>query len=193
MSKYVIDIPDDVVALIGVSASKDDNVNVYTQYVSDLNTLTPEYVKEHFSELFDPYDRTYENGLEDAWECAKKICLCKEDGGISNGELLEIFKVGSDYTALKKYTASEAIAKLKAYEQRKQEEAKIKVGDEVIGLSSDARGTAFVTKVAEESNCVFYTYADGYNSWDYPSNLKKTGRHFDITSIFEKMKENNNE
>ena len=32
--------------------------------------------------------------------------------------------------------------------------------------------------------------ADGYNSWEYPSSLKKTGRHFpEVAELLNKIKE----
>ena len=66
----------------------------------------------------------YNSGLNDAWEAAKRICLPEEDGGFSIKELREIF--GSVYTAkaLKSNTASEAITKIREFDE-KAENAKI--------------------------------------------------------------------
>ena len=72
--------------------------------------------KKHNSDL------DYKDGLEDgrmeAWECAKKLILNKKDGGLSTDEIKDIFAADAeDYTVFKNLSASEAIAKIKEYEQ----------------------------------------------------------------------------
>ena len=83
-----------------------------------------------------------------------------------------------------KFNASEAIAKIKEYEDSKQE---IKVGDEVITAS----GKAVVMGVGPVH--FEYVYADGSHGYDEVKNVKKTGRHFpEIAEVLQKMKETNN-
>lgn len=68
------------------------------------------------------YKLGYENGLNDAWEAARKIALDKEDGGLDTVAYCEIFGYGKGYGAvLKTFTASEAIEKIRAYEQTKED------------------------------------------------------------------------
>ncbi len=61
----------------------------------------------------------YQRGLEDAWEAARKIALGLNDGGFSTHYLKEVFGSISFQYAFKNYSASEAIEKLKAYEEQK--------------------------------------------------------------------------
>ena len=61
----------------------------------------------------------YEKGLNDAWECARKIMLSDEDGGIAHIDIQKIFG-GSYYQAMMNYSASEVIVKLKEYEEKQE-------------------------------------------------------------------------
>ena len=60
---------------------------------------------------------------------------------------------------------------------------RIEVGDEV----EAAFGTAVVTYIEEGS--VGYLYSTGTTGFDEPRNVKKTGKHYDIQSILEAMRE----
>ena len=85
--------------------------------------------------LYDETEEIYQRGYDDAvkdissneqaiatkvmnevYEAAKKICLGKEDGGISDEELLEIFHVEGFRSVFKNFTATEVVEKLIAYE-----------------------------------------------------------------------------
>lgn len=63
----------------------------------------------------------YECGLNDAWECARKMMLSDEDGGIALSDILKIFGM-TQYSAIKRFSASEAIAKIKEYEEKQKQE-----------------------------------------------------------------------
>ena len=130
----------------------------------------------------------HEVGQNDAWECARKICLDKEDGGISSDELMEIFNVGCDSTVFKKYSASEAIAKLKDYEQQKAT-AEIKVGDEVRSNNAISDHSGIVLALSPKGNSAKVLVNDGSMMWVATNVLIKTGRHFNfLTSLLEAMK-----
>lgn len=128
----------------------------------------------------------YQRGLNDAWEAARKIVR------MSEGDLLNIFTecypaVCTALQVLLKYDASEAIEKLKAYEEKQKADDKIEVGDEVRrkSASENERG-GIVTKDWEDSYFIMWT--DGSSGkWD-KDKVVKTGRHFDIASILEDMK-----
>ena len=60
--------------------------------------------------------RQYERGLNDAWECARKIVL---GSGYSRDELIEIFGVG-EWTVLETVNALEAVTKIKEYEEKRR-------------------------------------------------------------------------
>lgn len=125
---------------------------------------------------------SYQKGLNDAWECARKIALDKEDGGLDTATYCETFGYGKGFgTVLKTFTASEAIEKIRAYEQEKEEQ--IQVGDEV---TTDS-GKAVVTGVGPVH--FEYIFADGSHGYDEVKNVKKTGRHFpEIAEVLAKMK-----
>jgi hypothetical protein len=74
---------------------------------------------------------TYTQGLNDAWECARKLIIVESEGGLPIEKQLEIFDNTFPAEALKKYTASEAIAKIKEYEDKHTDD-EIKLWDEVI-------------------------------------------------------------
>lgn len=78
-------------------------------------------------------EKSYIDGLNDAWECARKIMLNDKDGGIPYDKLKEIFYDTSPYSIFKKYKISEAIAMIKAYEGQENE---IKQWDEICGKSN---------------------------------------------------------
>lgn len=61
----------------------------------------------------------YESGLNDAWECARKMMLSDEDDGIALSDILKIFGM-TQYSAIKRFSASEAIAKIKEYEDKQK-------------------------------------------------------------------------
>jgi hypothetical protein len=61
----------------------------------------------------------YERGLNDAWECARKMILSDEDGGIAHIDIQKIFGM-SYYSVMLNYSASEAIAKIKEYENKQK-------------------------------------------------------------------------
>ena len=122
---------------------------------------------------------SYELGLNMAWEAARKIVQTKY--GYSHDEIKEIFRSRLDAFDL---SATEAIEKLRAYEEKKQEEnAEIHVGDEVrlydgeIAVITEHHGDRLCC--VRESGCTSFCFND---------DAIKTGRHFpEIESILRKM------
>lgn len=121
----------------------------------------------------------YERGLSDAWEAARKICT---NWVLPDSVLSEIF--GMDKTIddiMKESTASEAIEKIRQYEQEKEEQ--IQVGDEVIIRNK----TAVVTEITDRY--VRIMYSDGGCYALFSKGIVKTGRHFpEIAEVLQKMK-----
>lgn len=119
--------------------------------------------------------KTYEQGLEDAWEAARAIGKSTKDGGLDLHELVQIFGTPFTTSIFNRFTAAEAIVKMKTYEEEHQE---IKVGDEV--CRKDRKDCKFVvTAMTKDKLCfdciskqgVFYQICD-------PNLIEKTGRHF---------------
>lgn len=123
-----------------------------------------------------PVGKTYEQGLADAWELAKKI-----ENRLGSTILEPIFGSSSISVILDNFTAEEALAKIEAYE-RKQE---IKVGDEVKTILGKTNG--IVTRVYSE--CCYVVWADGVCGEYQKSHLEKTGKHIDIESLLKQIGE----
>ena len=197
VTKYVIEIPDDIsfnpqfLTLYGVEP-KGDYVRTYDIEMDEAEELNSDYINEHFGDLQDTayqkgvndgsldvkqrVEGAYQRGLDDAWECARELYL--------NGACKDLF---GEYfnTFIKNHTAQEAIAKLKAYEEKQKADDEIKVGDEVI-----YNGTTKCIVVRPEDDERYASLIDGNGTHHCADHCecKKTGRHFDIASILEAMK-----
>ena len=151
----------------------------YTQAknVDDLEELNSDYINEHYGQM---QDEAYQAGLNDAWEAAKKIM------NMSDPPYWDVF---GEYKneLFKKFSVSEAIAKLKAYDDEHSD--RIEVGDEV-----EWDGDCFiVTKIFQPRN--MKEQCDGIDDDGsvyhdiLMEDITKTGKHYDIQSILEAMRE----
>lgn len=132
--------------------------------------------------------RDYEKGLYDAWECARRIFVPANKGGLSGREVKQIFNT---YNIFDNYSASEAITKIKEYEEKqKQPDDEIKVGDEIYSLDKNYRSV--VTAIFDTCRgvtAVFFTQ-NGKLAGELLENLHKTGRHFpQIAEVLKQMQE----
>jgi len=125
----------------------------------------------------------YQRGLNDAWEAARKIVVNTNNGGIASHTLRKIFGTQNFSIIMRANTAQEVIAKLKAYEEQKADD-EIKVGDEVEVLNSGSK--YLIAWISGTSLCGFAH--DGVTCRLQPSDVRKTGRHFDIAKILGEMK-----
>lgn len=131
-----------------------------------------------------------EQGRNEAWEAARKI-------GQNSQSMLE-YQIGFDFSKMKSYesanpswwvvmnySASESIEKLKAWEQKQQED-EIRVGDEV----RDCDSQLYTVISISTTNKICGIDARGF--WvtcDYDS-VVRTSKHYDeIAQILAKMKE----
>jgi len=185
MSKYIIDLRPDCKVVQQICVS-DDNVGVGARSVELFDALTDDYVKENFKHLL---DAEHEQGLNESWECARKIVCDDSCGGMSMKELLEIFKRGSDAYILRDFTAQQAIEMLKAYEKKQRADDKIKVRDEVV-WTEDENVVIVVTSVhtADDMEWCDGVCKDGKVYSILMKNARKTGRRFDIQKILEEMR-----
>lgn len=125
-------------------------------------------------------EEAYKRGLSDAWEAARKIA------NMPYNEEEKAFGSGG-WAFIEKHTASEAIEKIRQYEQEKKEkEEQIQVGDEV----NAPFGKAIVVNVDSVAEKIWFLYADGHGGFDFFKNAPtKTGRHFpEIATVLEKMR-----
>ena len=155
-------------------------------------------VEEAYQKGYDEAKRIYQNPhaesdyqkeLDVAWDAARKIAYMWTRMG--NDEILAIFGITEriGYSTINslfgKQTVNEAMLKLKAYEEKQKADDEIKVGDEVEVLNSGNK--YLIAWFAGTSICGFAH--DGVTCHLQPSDVRKTGRHFDIESILEAMKE----
>lgn len=123
------------------------------------------------------YEHGYETGLNDAWECARKIITMewKDRHEALNDPSMFLTDMFDNISAL------EAIEKLRDYEAKKDE---IKVGDEVAYLGL----IGVVTRLADLEQAACIMFDDGSATWKSVNGAKKTGRHFPIEDILEQMR-----
>lgn len=140
-------------------------------------------------------EKTYEDGLNEAWELAKKIEAPTAEGGLSGQELALIFKDGAQlYKVFKNYSARQAVTRIKEYEEEQKKAAEIKIGDEVHTIYDDTPMVVvniFNEDVTGEKRVVSVSIS-GIVSTRYVEELEKTGRHFpQIEEVLQKMQEGN--
>lgn len=197
--KYIIEIPDNTAWIQWVKVSDKDGHVCFD--FKDLEDLTPYIEPDLDAVRKEAYDKgyqdatvkigsdeqaiaekAYQKGLNDAWGAARKILLSKEDGGLFGYEESKaVFGYGNYFLVLKKCSASEAVEKIRQYEQEE-----IKVGDEV-----EARaGKAVIIEVLDNGKNVRYMYPDASFGVIDSCNLTRTGRHFpEFAEVLRKMKE----
>lgn len=113
--KYIIELEDDYVSAnrlympVSLNGASDELL-----LCTDI-PLTP-YTEPDTQEA-------YQRGLDDAWEAARKINCYVKDGGLHGDILSEIFNYTSNPLIMQKYTASEAIEKIRQYEEEKEAQA----------------------------------------------------------------------
>lgn len=128
----------------------------------------------------------YRRGLNDAWECAKKIAT---SDGLEYDDLEQIFGYRGYDPIFGGFSASEAIAKIKEYEEKKAErnaspDSELHIGDEVYALDESKRKTV----TAIDGNIVIVLSASGKYGTFNISELHKTGRRFAIDEILRELK-----
>ena len=129
-------------------------------------------------------EEAYQKGLNDAWECAKKICLHCDDGGYSHKELRDILTESSWEDIFKQLSVSEVVAKIKDYEEKKKADDEIKVGDEVM---VDERCMIVLGVDSGEWKQLWCPSSGLVHDNIYTAEMTKTGRHFDIQSLLNQM------
>ena len=131
-------------------------------------------------------DEAYQRGLDDAWECARKIAY-----GALWGELLEKTGHACASEVLDAYSVQEAIAKIAEYEKQKNV---IKIGDELEQITNSGNPTGvscIVTNIGDdkfngitEDGKAVVCSSQIYRWW------RKTGRTFpQIEEVLKAMQE----
>lgn len=133
----------------------------------------------------------YEKGSNDSWECAKKIICDVSYDGYSTDTLRKIFDTANISDIFSIFSPSEAIAKIKEYEEKqKQANDEIKVGDEVVDRGVSDSGKGIVTFVSPL--LLYVLWDDGSTGIRKLTDVKKTGRTFPkIFEVLKQLKEEN--
>ena len=180
--KYIIEIPVDA-QYIMINGMREGYCYTQTKNVDDLEELNSDYINENFGEL---QDEAYQRGLEDAWEAARKLFSSMADSDIEKAFPIEWNNGG--FKALMNLQPQEALAKLKAYEDKPSD--RIEVGDIVdryIDGNFDSRGI-YLGGNGEIWDCLFWANTLPITLAYPKEQFKKTGKHYDIASILEAMR-----
>ena len=197
--KYIIKLEENEIAYKTVNSNGRPMIGLlhpspYTE--PDLEQVRKEAYENGWKEAEYHYEKGYndgyDTGLSDAWEVARKIILPSKRGGFTINEFTECF--GSDvskYDVVEHYSASEAIEKIRQYEQEKEE--KITKGD-VVRIKSTPEIEIFVTYADEEHvSGIALTEVDGcceigdQYTGIVIHKVEKTGRHYEIAEVLQKM------
>lgn len=156
-------------------------ISVYS--VSEDKKLMVDFVAlEELEDAQKEIDEAYKRGLTDAWECMKKIAFSEKPR-----DMRDFFGHTTFGGILTGYTATEAIEKLKAYEEKQKADDEIKVGDEVCYIDKMRKDAGIVTWRRYDE--IYIMWDDGSSSRNKVNDYRKTGRHFDIDKLLEAMNE----
>lgn len=182
--KYIIEIS-------GVFKNEDQRFGKPLYKMMHFNSLV--FDEEGISRLT-PYepnnDESYQRGLNDAWEAARKIINLPIDGGLAVRDLTNIF--GIDYDdpekVLKDFRGESAVKRIATYEAKKKAEEEIEVGDEV---EADYTRNGIIAKKSKDDGWYVVIGKDFAKYTILKSHIiKKTGRHFpQVTELLDAMKE----
>jgi len=164
--KYIIDIEDQPVG--GLYRAKNFKTLVFDGY--GLDRL------EKYDEVLigNTVREAYREGMNRAWDTARKIACFTENGGLSCEEMGKIFHNDCAPEILFDNTAEEATEKILSFEENEDE---ICIGDEVTAESGASRFV--VTHIANDISGID---SDGNTYAYYPDEIDgKTGRHFVVS------------
>lgn len=176
--KYVIDLPDGAQYIL-INGASENHCYTRVEQVDDLEELNSDYINEHYGSL---QDEAYKAGMNKAWGLAEDVIY-------NRGNVLDILHCATVGAAFDKYSAGQALDILRAY--KKKQKDSIEVGDIVeryIDGKLDSKGI-YLQEEDGYWRCLFDTGAI-LTTFAYPKGqFKKTGKHYDIQSILEAMRE----
>lgn len=193
--KFVIEIAeifrnneDDIIHEAELYRIQGFNTLVFDDYGLDkLQKINPKLKIEDIDDMLAEHDlkkESYEKGLTDAWELARKIALYEENGGYSSEYIINAFGIQSHQKVLMTFNPQEALAKIEAYEKKK---AEIKVGDVVTTINGECE--YLVTNIQLPNTLHVVNSRNGYTQQMRIDVTKKTGKHIDIESLLEQIRE----
>lgn len=139
-----------------------------------------------FTDTEEAENKAYNRGLNTAWELVKRIESTPEDGGLTNQQIEDVFgQYWSSYELYKSFSVDEAMGLMKRYEDKRKQDAEIKVGDEVRGIDSGKRAVILDKKYGLYRALAF----DGIIHEGTEEAFTKTGRTFpEIAEVLKEMR-----
>ena len=140
-----------------------------------------------------PIGKTYEDGLNEAWELTRKLIISDYDGAYSAKDMRDIWKHGGFLSILKDFTAQQTLEKLREYEKKKKVE--IHVGDEIYSELTDCKAVVQRIDTWHRYQC----FTDNGNQFildkhTFNDYWVKTGKNYpQITEVLKQMKEKEGE
>lgn len=113
--------------------------------------------------------KTYEDGLNDAWEAARRICAVESGGGLPVDVVTKLFGNGLVFV---NFSAQEAIKKLEEYDK-----TNFQAGDivESVGVTRMVMGTkGVVTAVSKNPKACWIMWSNGEAEYCDSREIEKT-------------------
>lgn len=152
-------------------------VNPPTQETLDFIHENIEVIQPQFSNPV--IEKAYNTGLNDAWEFAKKLVGVLDD--FVDLSYDEVFGYGIDLEIMNVLTIQEAIAKLKAYEEKQ----KVFLLGEVVEIEGTYERAIVIVNKQDGRYKVLH---DDFEIVTYTKDkLKKTGKHLDIQLVLNQI------
>lgn len=120
--------------------------------------------------------KTYEDGLREAWDLARRIVVSKDHGGFAYDDMEDIFKNRCVSDIFMYFTPQQAAECIALWEAR----SKFQVGDQVRLNGTGKIGV--ITKILHP-NCFSVFWSDGSAGFECTESLTKTGRTVDVEAF----------
>ena len=124
--------------------------------------------------------KTYEDGIKEAWDIAKKVVSIPKNGGFTNEEIKDIFGTQYRSEVFKKYTATEASKKFSEWEKK----TKFSLNDQVINMDG-MRGV--IMNIVSPNETFFIWWEDGTSGEESVGNIKRTGLKINVAELLEQI------
>ena len=185
MKRYLLEVDNDAIATLDEASYTLNGKPAFTLLVR-ANDIKLEVLPELLAKFLTDRDveKVKTEGQNEAWDLARKIVSSPNNGGYTCPELKDIFGSGLVGNCFRDNTYQEAIDKVKKWE----ETANICVGDVLV---STGNLKALVTYIGPDYMCLLFS--DG-SCGQVPKNdikefYKKTGQQFDVTTVVDLLKE----
>lgn len=157
--------------------------------IDELTKKNSEYraeVNDRLNHIRGSVEQAYNQGAEDAWKLARKVCVYKSEGGYTSSELMDIFETGSLVEVFDKFTAVEAMTKVKEWEERKKKEEKetqrFERGDVIEFNTVGGPVKAIFMSEYRGSYKLMFDGNDYVSEFEKSfATLRKTGKHIDLS------------